>query len=1318
MKNNRTIFYSILFLSFFLTSVSAQQRSNSVSPLFNSNISGNALLSQNQSYSTKSLNVTSALTGNVFKDGADRLTALQYTDGSWGWPLNAPPTYANILGPITMGLAESYYYTSDATHLAALNAAGAYLLTKTNNFSPSDGYLAAKLDQIFGGNTYKTFVINNFYGPLAAGTYDRNGLGTLYNTAGYVQLIRTSRSGTQANLAAWDIGMGLVGAAMCGASTTEWIDGTEAEINELDGNGDYDVIGLAGALYGLAFVGQEFDPTAGQHAAASNLMDLANILASYQINHGGFAWNSNYVIPNDGDEAVQETAYAILALNQVNRNAFLSNIIGAGNYLLSIQLATGGWEEYTGAGENNEITGEALWGISMSGPVENFTQKTFHLTIQNAIDLANPADVINVAAGAYTESLSINKSLTLNGAKTGIAYSGRTFGNGNESTLTGDISITAANVTVNGFSLTNPAGTRCIYVASTGNHTDIIDNIFNDVGNGTSNLNVYPIYLSDGADNVNIIGNSLSNIYANGKTDAAIFLGDSIGPDSFDNITIQDNLIFDVYSTGLIRYWGAYGILANHSSTNLHILNNNIHNVEGEWAHGIGLEGNSLNAVVTGNQLSYLIDHKTPTDAYAIFFETNSSYNTVDVSNNSFDNVLGGVGIHPDMFPLTSSVTAQNNWWGTASGPTHASNPGGTGAIASDSVNFDPWVGKEESKTITQTNTNYNYSTSGVTLNFSTLPTGGGTVKIKRYNEQPSGYPAPPAGATAVGLWLDISSPDINNYEFNVTVTVDVSDIPDFGSSTTVMYYNSSTDAWIVLTGTYNAGAKTFTFTTNHFTPYAFVNTPGTAYDIYLAQTPGSASTSQTIYPVQDLTTYPGGEDWDWSNQTFDVYIIPGSGATFYGSKITVAWNKDKIDLQSVTEGNIWNQVTNYNFFTNPSSSLDTASSIEINATIQNAPPANVTGDGSVYIAKLTFKINKPGYSQIDITSADIRDDQNQGVYFTIHNAQSKMYLGDVYNTDGTDATKGDGLVNFDDLSPFSAAYWSTTNGTYNAGTWEPVSPATSTLYKRKYDVGPTGAPGYVYTQPIPDNKIDFEDLMIFSISYGLSQGFVFPKILPIPNEPAIISLGKPIISGSETLVPVMLSGTVSDIRGMKLRMNGSFGKLLGVNKGSVLDGYSTPVMLLSNTRNQQVMLDFSVVGLKAQGVSKEGEIAVLRFSGNANLNISSAEIRNSANDPMLVKTSIEENSTTLPKAFIISQNYPNPFNPTTVIEYQLPKQSQVELQIYNMLGQLVRTLVNKVQEAGSYKVNLDASQLASGVYFYRIKANDFVAIKKMLLMK
>jgi len=96
--------------------------------------------------------------------------------------------------------------------------------------------------------------------------------------------------------------------------------------------------------------------------------------------------------------------------------------------------------------------------------------------------------------------------------------------------------------------------------------------------------------------------------------------------------------------------------------------------------------------------------------------------------------------------------------------------------------------------------------------------------------------------------------------------------------------------------------------------------------------------------------------------------------------------------------------------------------------------------------------------------------------------------------------------------------------------------------------------------------------------------------------------------------------------------------------------------------------------------------------------------------------TSVEEEA--IPTEFALFQNYPNPFNPTTNIKFALPKESNVTMRIYNVLGEEVSTLINKVMPAGFHTVNFDASRLANGMYIYRIEADNFVSVKKMLLVK
>ncbi|MGA9364413.1 MAG: endo-1,4-beta-xylanase, partial [Bacteroidota bacterium] len=98
--------------------------------------------------------------------------------------------------------------------------------------------------------------------------------------------------------------------------------------------------------------------------------------------------------------------------------------------------------------------------------------------------------------------------------------------------------------------------------------------------------------------------------------------------------------------------------------------------------------------------------------------------------------------------------------------------------------------------------------------------------------------------------------------------------------------------------------------------------------------------------------------------------------------------------------------------------------------------------------------------------------------------------------------------------------------------------------------------------------------------------------------------------------------------------------------------------------------------------------------------------------------TGVEEMASRFPSSYQLEQNFPNPFNPATTIRYSISKASKVELKVFDLLGREVRILVNTVQAPGQYTATLNAQDLASGVYFYRLTAGTFTETKKLMLLR
>jgi hypothetical protein len=329
-----------------------------------------------------------------------------------------------------------------------------------------------------------------------------------------------------------------------------------------------------------------------------------------------------------------------------------------------------------------------------------------YATIQAAEDDAGCA-TIKVASGTYTENVVIDRKVNLKGAKAGAPYWSRTFGSASESKIVGQLTVQAADVTIDGFSITNPNQGFGIVVKTAGNNATVKNNIIDTIGaiKYPDGGGAQAIYLENGPDGVKVLRNKINNVQSD-RSAKAIYIGDSTATDPSLNIRIDSNSISNVVSNR-----GAYGVHINNGSstsptavgfTTVKIRSNKLNALTGNWVHAIGLEGETPNAVVKYNTISNLIDtDPTPiADASGVFFEANPAFYTAQVNQNDLavgaDNF--GVALHPSLLAVYQasdlSVDGECNWWGAKNGP-----GGGTGSVGTGSgskvtsnVDYKPWL--------------------------------------------------------------------------------------------------------------------------------------------------------------------------------------------------------------------------------------------------------------------------------------------------------------------------------------------------------------------------------------------------------------------------------------------------------------------------------------------------------------------------------------------------------------------------------------------------------------------------------------------------
>lgn len=268
------------------------------------------------------------------------------------------------------------------------------------------------------------------------------------------------------------------------------------------------------------------------------------------------------------------------------------------------------------------------------------------------------------------------------------------------------------------------------------------------------------------------------------------------------------------------------------------------------------------------------------------------------------------------------------------------------------------------------------------------------------------------------------------------------------------------------------------------------------------------------------------------------------------------------------------------------------------------------------------------------------------------------------------------------------------------------------------------------------DRKIDFSDFLIFTQNFGRtavdapSIRLTKPVSRPGANSAAELTLG---VAGEArmgedlTLVADLAQAVSVKGWGMTVSFDPSrydFINASAPSAGLLASGGSEPLFLVQEQDGQVTITSALTDDSGAEG---SGSLAVLTFRPKGEIEDARFDILEGVlfdadllSNPMAVEAL---NVRPVPGTFALNQNFPNPFNPETTISYDLAAGSRVELQVYNVMGQVVRTLVSEEQPAGRYRIQWSGDdafgrQVASGIYFYRIQTESNQAVRKLMLLK
>jgi hypothetical protein len=731
-----------------------------------------------------------------------------------------------------------------------------------------------------------------------------------------------------------------------------------------------------------------------------------------------------------------------------------------------------------------------------------------------------------------------------------------------------------------------------------------------------------------------------------------------------------------------------------------------------------------------------------------------------------------------------STFLAENNWWGAASGPHNpASNPSGTGDDVSDFVDFDPWTTADPGNVVFVPDPQYFTTGQAKTLTVRYLGGASGPLfswKIRVYGWTGSIVDATAADVSAGTLFSSFFlKQDTGGDEITITGSLVGNDPGTTGPC----------DLFTVTFHAASQGECHPQFDVQYFRDRNFNNLTGIVPDagdlIVDATTPAVSPVALTNVTLTGITN-----DYCKNGDVLGLTAtVTDAGDPFFGTANITADLSQLVPASAPVHPTSWNVGTHVatwaNFTVTNAAAVETGKTVTVTAT--DGAGNIASGSDAIILDNIkptavTAASAAPGHKKVTLAWTNGSDGYPDGVEIRYNVWQGSPYWLYQFTADpgyppnqtaGTALWTGTGIgfehsfANYDrgiyeytivardmarnysvpvagskaratnywlgDVAPYT--YPSTPAYDGYVGTAD-ISALGNTYYSTsnmECDVARFGNPNNPRGIPAPDGAVDFEDLMIFALNFGV----VAPTTVPPFAVPSVSSGGAVALSiqlpdvmspGSEFEARVMLTDETGATQGARfvVAYDPNVLEYLGSQPGSLVQGIQNSFFMPVMVEGQP---DISAAAL-GEGLTfgHSGELAKLRFrcarEGTISLALQDVVARNARNEDLLAGSSDVVEipvEVKLPAEVFLRTAQPNPFVGTTTMSYGLPKAAAVKLAVYDVSGRLVRVLADGMQTAGEHPMMWDGrdgvgNRVSSGLYLYRLETKAKTITRKVIV--